>query len=144
MNLSMRKYMFDIKDALVKYKTQRFNALKRGIGFEISFDDWSSIWIQSGKWDQRGKGANKYVMSRHNDIGPYKVGNVAIKTQEENSSEANLGVRNPSKRSGTLISAGLKGIAKQKFTCVHCEKIVGGKTNLIRWHNDKCKEAVYV
>jgi hypothetical protein len=136
--------MFDEKDALKKYKFQGYNAKRRGIDFEISFEDWSNIWIQSGKWDQRGKGKNKYVMSRYNDIGPYKVGNVSIKSQEENTHEANVGDKNPSKRSGHLVSAGLKGKPKQIFTCTKCAKSVGGKPNLLRWHNDNCREKIYV
>jgi hypothetical protein len=32
-----------------------------------------------------------------------------------------------------------KGIAKEKYQCVHCFKEVGGAANLNRWHNDNCK-----
>ncbi len=137
-----KRFMFDIKDAYKKYKFQGYNAKHRGIPFEITFEEWCNIWLFSGKWEQRGKGANKYVMSRHNDIGPYKVGNVTIKSQEENSHEANAGDKNPSKRSGKQISDALKGHKKEIFTCIHCDKKVGGKTNLLRWHNDNCKEKV--
>jgi hypothetical protein len=134
----------EIRDAHKKYNMQKYNAGTRGIDFEISFDDWYAIWQQSGKWDQRGKGKNKYVMSRHNDIGPYKVGNVSIKSQEENTREANAGDKNPSKRSGSLISAAVVGRKKETYTCINCKKLIGGKSNLLRWHNDKCKDKVYV
>ena len=30
------------------------------------------------------------------------------------------------------------GISKPKFTCYKCGKIVGGKSNLERWHNQNC------
>jgi 5-methylcytosine-specific restriction endonuclease McrA len=30
------------------------------------------------------------------------------------------------------------GISKPKFTCCNCGKIVGGKSNLERWHNQNC------
>ncbi len=136
--------MFRIEDALKKYKTQYYNAKTRNIPFEITFEEWCNIWISSGKWDQRGKGANKYVMARHNDIGPYKVGNVSIKSQEQNTHEANAGDKNPSKRSGKLISDALKGHKKETYTCLICYKKVGGKSNLLRWHNDNCKERSYV
>jgi len=34
-----------------------------------------------------------------------------------------------------------KGISKPKFQCHKCGKIVGGKSNLERWHGDKCKQS---
>lgn len=30
------------------------------------------------------------------------------------------------------------GIPKPVYTCVHCGKSIGGKSNLNRWHNDNC------
>jgi hypothetical protein len=138
----MKKFMFDTKIAHKKYKEHAFNAKYRGIGFDISFEDWCNIWISSGKWEQRGKGKNKYVMSRHNDIGPYAIGNVSIKSQEENTHEANAGDKNPSKRSGHLISQALKGHKKEIYTCNVCKKQVGGKSNLLRWHDNNCRSKI--
>ena len=37
------------------------------------------------------------------------------------------------------IIAAQKNIPKPKFTCIHCNTTVGGKANLLRWHNDNCK-----
>jgi hypothetical protein len=37
------------------------------------------------------------------------------------------------------IIAAQKNIPKPKFTCMHCNATVGGKSNLLRWHNDNCK-----
>ena len=34
-----------------------------------------------------------------------------------------------------------KGISKPKFQCHKCGKNVGGKSNLERWHGDKCKQS---
>lgn len=70
-----------------RYLYQRTAAGKRGIGWEITFPEWLSIWMESGHWEQRGVGIGTYCMSRHRDIGPYKVGNVSIKTNVENSRE---------------------------------------------------------
>lgn len=67
------------------YISQRNNARKRGIAWEISLWDWWQIWQQSGRWEQRGRGSG-FVMCRFNDVGPYKVGNVFIATGVENSS----------------------------------------------------------
>lgn len=131
--------MIDKKIALLRFKQQRYNAIARNIPFEMSFDEWYNIWDQSGKWDQRGKGAGKYVMSRHNDIGPYKIGNVSIKSQEENSHESSAGNRNRAKTRGHLISAKLKGVPKAVYKCNVCKRDIANKVNLIRWHNDACK-----
>lgn len=30
------------------------------------------------------------------------------------------------------------GKPKPVYTCIHCRKSVGGRSNLIRWHNDNC------
>lgn len=70
-----------------RFLYQRQAAAKRGIGWEITFAEWLSIWMDSGLWDQRGVGIGTYCMSRHGDIGPYKVGNVSIKATVENSRE---------------------------------------------------------
>ena len=44
------------------------------------------------------------------------------------------------KVSNKLKSLAQIGIAKPTFVCTCCGKIVGGKANLFRWHNDNCKE----
>jgi hypothetical protein len=36
-------------------------------------------------------------------------------------------------------STSKKGMAANKFMCVHCKKIVGGEGNFNRWHGDNCK-----
>jgi hypothetical protein len=74
-----------------KYKMQEQNALARGIPFLLSFEQWLSIWTESGKLDQRGRGADKFCMCRNGDVGPYEVGNVFIGTGRENVRAGNLG-----------------------------------------------------
>lgn len=68
------------------FNTQRCNAAVRDIGWELTFWQWWTIWQQSGKWGERGRG-NGYVMSRHGDKGPYALGNVAIIPGPQNTSE---------------------------------------------------------
>lgn len=70
------------------YKMQKKNAEARAIDFKLSFLEWWTIWKNSGKFDQRGRTKNAYVMSRIKDTGGYEVGNVCIKTLQENSKEA--------------------------------------------------------
>jgi hypothetical protein len=74
-----------------KYKMQIQNATARGIPFLLSFEQWLLIWSQSGKLNERGRGANKYCMCRYGDIGAYEIGNVFIGTGKENVRDGNLG-----------------------------------------------------
>lgn len=68
------------------FNSQRHNAEKRGIGWELTFWQWWTIWQQSGHWSERGRGQG-YVMCRRGDVGPYAVGNVFIDKATVNSSE---------------------------------------------------------
>jgi hypothetical protein len=65
----------------------RRNARVRGIGFELTLWQWWTIWRDSGRWPERGHGAEKYAMCRFNDVGPYAVGNVYIATNSQNSKD---------------------------------------------------------
>lgn len=69
------------------YKTQSYGAKKRGIAFLLTFDEWLTIWQDSGHIHERGQGRGLYCMSRPGDAGPYAVGNVKIVEHGENISE---------------------------------------------------------
>lgn len=64
---------------------QRSNARSRGVGWSLKLWEWWSIWQQSGKWAERGRAADAYVMCRFRDEGPYEIGNVYIATLRHNS-----------------------------------------------------------
>lgn len=66
------------------YKTQRFNAIKRGIAWEFNLWGWYCVWLHSRKLHLRGRKKGQYVMARFNDCGPYSKGNVKIITCSEN------------------------------------------------------------
>lgn len=70
---------------LYAYKTQKNLARWRGIGFDLSLWQWWTVWQQSGKWEQRGRGQG-YVMCRFGDVGPYAIGNVFIDLARNNTS----------------------------------------------------------
>jgi hypothetical protein len=74
-----------------KYWTQKACAKRRGISFLLSYNDWWDIWQQSGKWNERGCKKGQYVMSRHNDMGSYEVGNIFIQQHGINIAEAQTG-----------------------------------------------------
>jgi len=73
------------------YSQHKSNAKTRNIEFKLTFDEWKQIWVDSGKWDQRGRGANKYCMCRIGDLGCYEIGNVFIGLGKINVSDGNLG-----------------------------------------------------
>jgi hypothetical protein len=76
------------KDALKRYKQQKYNALARGKGWKLLFREWWDIWQESGLWDQRGCGIGKYCMARYCDDGDYELGNVFIQKFEQNSQDS--------------------------------------------------------
>jgi hypothetical protein len=127
-----------------KYLDHKANSKRRGISFELSFDQWWDIWTSSGKWELMGRGAGKYCMSRVGDTGPYEVGNVYINSFEANLSEGNLGKKGcwlGKKHSTEHIEKCRQtrlGKPKPTTTCPHCDK-TGGAHTMSRWHFDNCK-----
>lgn len=69
------------------YSKHKVNARRRGIEFQLTFDEWLTIWNDSGRWDQRGNYPGGYVMRRLGDSGPYAAGNVYIGEHSENTME---------------------------------------------------------
>ena len=70
------------------FRQQRASARQRGIPFHFSFVEWLEVWEVCGKWEQRGRGNDKYCMCRTGDEGPYEYGNVRIDTNENNLAES--------------------------------------------------------
>jgi hypothetical protein len=70
--------------AIKRYEEQNGSAKRRGINLEMSLAEWQWVWLSSGHWEDRGPKLHQYCMARHGDTGPYKVGNVSIKTNHEN------------------------------------------------------------
>ena len=69
-----------------KYQSHRSNAKRRGIEFDLTYDEWLEIWGQ--KLEDRGRLSGQYGMLRTRDEGGYTVGNVRIGTPKENQQEA--------------------------------------------------------
>jgi hypothetical protein len=66
------------------FTRQRAAAKQRGIPFAMTYEQWLGIWRDSGRLQQRGIGAGRYVMGRHHDVGPYASSNVSIIPNEQN------------------------------------------------------------
>ena len=77
-----------MKKAKHAYQSRKKSAKQRGIPFLISFEDWLDIWISSGHWEERGRGKDKYCMSRIGDLGAYEAGNVFIQSNSQNVRDA--------------------------------------------------------
>ena len=73
------------------YLLQKKNAAARGVGFELSYEDWLGIWKASGKLEFRGRGKGQYCMCRIGDKGAYTQGNVFIGAVSDNASAGNAG-----------------------------------------------------
>lgn len=112
---------------------QRWNAVKRGISFELSLWQWWKIWEASGKWDERGRGQG-YVMCRNNDEGPYAIGNVFIATAAQNSSE---GTKKSDLPIGVRVNKGGQGF-------VATRQINGEKRRLGRFDTPEMAHAAYL
>ena len=64
------------------FQQQRRNAKLRGIPWHLSLGDWWRVWEASGRWSERGRGG--YGLWRIGNRGAYAVGNVVIRTAEDN------------------------------------------------------------
>lgn len=107
-----------------KWYDQRQNARRRGIDWDLSFDQWLKIWMDSGHWHQRGiKSRDAYVMSRKGDQGPYSVANVVIKTNYDNVIEGNLGRKKP----------------QVKCCCMLCHSTISAANTNQHFNTAKCQ-----
>lgn len=70
----------------------RFEARRRGVAWQLTFEEWYGIWQASGLYAQRGYRYGCYVMARRNDEGAYRVGNVSIETFSQNTIDRNKSV----------------------------------------------------
>lgn len=83
-----RKYQELKGTPLGKFKQHKERARGSKIPFLLSFDEWWKLWQDSGHWEERGKGTDKYQMCRLGDEGPYSIDNVYIATTQVNGRDA--------------------------------------------------------
>lgn len=115
---------------------QRRNAHDRGIGWEFNFYQWWSVWKESGKWGERGRGTG-YVMCRIGDEGPYAPGNVFIATARENNSQTK------NKKSG--LPMGVHRFQKGAYVTFKAKKSVGGRAyNIGSFKTPELAHAAYL
>ena len=138
----------------ILYIANKVDALGNPVKMKMTVQQFADEWIQSGHWDERGRGKGKYCMARNNDIGHYEVGNVRIILHSENVSEAKKGKphtaehkaknsaankgRSKSAEHNAKNSASRKGKPVSKIQCPHCGTW-GPSNNMKRYHFDNCK-----
>jgi hypothetical protein len=67
------------------YRAQYHSAIRRGIDFDFTMEEWWTWWQTDGRWQQRGVAG--LVMARLADTGSYCAANVKCISQSENSAE---------------------------------------------------------
>ena len=71
-----------ISDAKRAFLRQKEAAKRRGIGWELTFEQWLEFW--GDDLPRRGRGWNELGMQRPCDSGPYAVGNIRKGTPADN------------------------------------------------------------
>lgn len=87
-----------------RYTRHKANAKRRGVPFDISYEDWAALWLRSTYYGLPG-----FAMCRYGDEGPYAVGNVYIGSRRVNARDRNFKYGPPSqerkRRAVAAISA---------------------------------------
>ena len=78
-NESRRRYN---ENPYYKFYSHRQGSIRRGIRFDLTFEEWWKIWQDSGHWEERG--TQGFHMCRKGDIGPYSIDNVVIEHHSKN------------------------------------------------------------
>ncbi len=68
------RFLLDAKKALAAYRSQKHNAARRGIGWELTFKQWCDWWGED--IERRGTRRGCLQMQRYMDRGPYALGNI--------------------------------------------------------------------
>lgn len=64
------------------FLSQRRNAKRRGIEWNLTYQQWRKIWDDSGLLHARGR--RGFVMHRLDSAGAYEIGNVEIVSAADN------------------------------------------------------------
>ena len=73
----------EIKKAMRAFNTQKHNAERRKIGWNLTFKQWCEFW--GDDIGRRGRGHDQLQMQRYADTGPYEIGNIRKGHPRQNS-----------------------------------------------------------
>jgi hypothetical protein len=88
LDLNGQRLLSDNHSPAHRYIEQKRNAGARNIEWKLTFREWTQIWRDSGRYEERGRGKGSYCLARKADAGAYEIGNVYIATNEQNISES--------------------------------------------------------
>lgn len=74
------------------YHFQKGGAKKRGIDWQLTFEQWLNWWISTGHINEKGRQKGKFCMSRKGDIGPYSLENIFCQLHSDNTSQSIQGL----------------------------------------------------
>jgi hypothetical protein len=118
------------------FATQKAQARNREIVFTLPFEQWANVWLEGGKWYERGRQSDQYVMGRFGDTGAYEVGNVNLITVAQNVSDAQSG-REQSDRERANRGAALKG---RTFTDEHRANLSAANSGKKPWRGQPASD----
>ncbi len=85
-----------LRDPYRAFTAQRRGASERGIEWELTFDEWWSVWREY--FHMRGRGTNELCMGREKDSGPYAIGNVYLTTHLGNAMDYSKRIQGAKRR----------------------------------------------
>jgi len=124
---------YSIPEARDLYNRQRSAAKRRKIPFLFTFSEWLIVWEMSGKFDERGKEKDQFVMARNGDTGPYSLENVEIISSWANNSQAHLGKRHSEelkakrKRIARKIAKSRRKLTEEQIEKIRQEHVPGAR-----------------
>ncbi len=89
------------------YGNHKHSAIKRGIPFLYTFEQWSEWWLMDDRWSRRGRKAGQLQMSRKGDNGPYSPDNVECVTKEQKQKSQLVLAFSPERRAEAAKKSGL-------------------------------------
>jgi hypothetical protein len=91
------------------YSSHRRNAVRLGIPFLFTFEQWSEWWLTDDRWSRRGRKAGQFQMGRKDNRGPCSPDNVecVTKEQKQQAQLTALSSFSPEKRADIAKRAGL-------------------------------------
>jgi len=113
------KYPKEIRPHIKKYGGQKIKAKRRGVDWQLTFQEWYDWWQATGHYEERGRGREQYCMCRYGDTGPYSLSNIFCQTSAQNVSDAKAGK-----------SSWNKGISPTEETRQKLSLKIKGKPNL--------------
>jgi hypothetical protein len=66
---------------------------QRELAWELTFEQWLAVWVDSGHLELRGHGRGKYVLTRKKNAGAFKKSNVVVMLHEDRASQKSASER---------------------------------------------------